>query len=98
MPILVAWIGEMLLSTIGQMVLSGLVAAGIGFASHSAVSAVIPGMDEMQAMLGQAGPLLPWIGYFGIDKAMTVVMSAWAGRKIVDAAHVSLVARRGRVR
>jgi hypothetical protein len=41
-------------------------------------------------MLGGAGPLLGWVGYLRIDQAMTVILSAWSGRMIVNAARVTL--------
>jgi hypothetical protein len=91
-PVFVAWIGEMLLSIVGQMALSALVSVGIGFALSAGFSGVIDS-TWLQSMLGQAGPLLGWVGFFQIDRCMTVVLSAWAGRRIVDAARVHLIAR-----
>jgi hypothetical protein len=89
MPVFIAWIGEMLLSVVGQMVLSAMVAVGIGFAVNAGATGIIDSTG-LQSMLGQAGPLLPWIGALRIDQAMTVILSAWAGRAIVDAARVHM--------
>lgn len=89
MPVLIAWIGEMLLSTVGQLALSALVSLGIGFAANAAFSGVIDS-SNIQSMLGGAGPLLGWVGYLRIDQAMTVILSAWSGRMIVNAARVTL--------
>lgn len=92
MPVLVAWIGEMLLSVAGQIVLSVLVSVGIGLVAGKAFSGVIDSTG-IRAAFGSAGPLLQYIGWFGIDQAITIVLSAWAGRRIVDAAKVSFVKR-----
>jgi hypothetical protein len=93
MPIVIAWIGEMLLSVVGQCVLSALVSVGIGFVASKATSGLIDATG-IKAALGAAGPLVDYIGWFGIDTAMTIVLSAWAGRKITDAARVHLTSKR----
>ena len=95
MPVLVAWIGEMLLSTVGQLVLSALVSVGIGFVASKATSGVIDTIG-IKAMLGGAGPLLDYLGWLGVDQAITIVLSAWAGRKITDAARVHFVSKRAK--
>src|SRR6185312_11351974 len=41
MPVVVAWIGEMLLTVVGQLVISAIVSVGIGFAMHSAGNAAV---------------------------------------------------------
>ena len=92
MPVLVAWIGEMLLSVVGQMVLSALVSVGIGMVASKVFSGVIDS-SAIRNALGGAGPLLGYIGWFGIDTAITIVLSAWAGRMITDAAKVHFVKR-----
>ena len=81
----------MLLSTVGQLVLTAMVAVGIGFVSNAAFSGAIDS-SAIQSMLGGAGPLLGWVGYLRIDQAMTVILSAWSGRMITNAARVSLTA------
>ncbi len=93
MPIVVAWIGEMLLSVVGQMALSALVAVGIGFVGSSAVSGLIDSTG-IRSMLAQSGPMLDYIGWLGVDQSMTIILSAWAGRAIVDAARVHLASKR----
>lgn len=93
MPVVVAWIGEMLLSVVGQMALSALAAVGIGFLSHSVGSAVIDSTG-IRTMLGSAGPLVDYMGWIGVDQAVTIVLSAWAGRKLTDSLKVSLIAKR----
>lgn len=87
MPVIVAWIGSMLISIVGRMVISALVSVGIGFAVH-AIGAHTDVGQIIQAKLMSAGPLWPWIGFFKIDQAMTIVLSALAGREITEAASV----------
>ena len=91
MPVVIAWIGEMLLSVVGQMALSAFVAVGIGFLANTAASGLID-HSQIAAAFASSG-MTQWIGFFGIDKGMTIVLSAWAGRKIVDAARVHIVAK-----
>ena len=93
MPIVVAWIGEMLLSVIGQMAISALVSIGIGFAGSAVASGVIDSIG-ISSMLGSAGPLVDFMGWMKIDVAVTIVLSAWAGRKITDAATAHIVSKR----
>jgi len=85
MPVVVAWIGEMLLTVVGQLVISAIVSVGIGFAMHSAGNAAV-NYGPIQSMLANAGPITGYIGFFGLDTAMTIVLSAWAGREITEAA------------
>jgi hypothetical protein len=89
MPVVIAWIGEMLLSVVGQMVLSAMVAVGVGLVASTAASGVIDS-SSLQSYMGAAGPLLAWVGVLRIDQSITVILSAWAGRVIVDAARVRL--------
>lgn len=91
MPVLVAWIGEMLLSVVGQLVFSALISLGIGLLAQSAASGVID-HTQIGAAFAASG-MTNWVGFFGIDKGMTIVLSAWAGRKITDALKVHFVAK-----
>jgi hypothetical protein len=93
MPVVIAWLGEMLLSVIGQLAISALVSVGIGFASSSIASYVNLGGNIKTAMAG-AGPLYAYIGFFRIDTAITIVLSAWAGRMITSAARVHFTANK----
>jgi uncharacterized membrane protein len=89
MPVVVAWIGEMLLTVVGQMAIRALVGLGVGFAVHAAASGAIS-TSTMQSYFAGAGPLLNWMGFFGIDTSMTIILSAWAGRVITDSVRASL--------
>lgn len=93
MPVFIAWIGEMLLSVVGQMALSALVSVGIGMIATQAASGLIDS-TAIRSAFGSAGPLLGYLGWFGIDQAITIVLSAWAGRKIIDAAKVHFVQKK----
>jgi len=93
MPIVVAWIGEMLLSVIGQLVISALISLGLGFATSAVASYVNLGANIKTVMAG-AGPLYAYIGFLRIDTAITIVLSAWAGRMITSAARVHFTANK----
>lgn len=95
MPAIVLWIGGMLVSVVGQMAVTALLALGIGFGTTKAVEALGFG-DAVRDMLGRAGPLYDYVGFFGIDVAMTIVLSAWAGRMATDAAKAYVVSMRAR--
>lgn len=89
MPVFIAWVGEVLLTVVGQMAIRALFAVGIGFAVHAAASGVIS-TSTMRSYFAGAGPLLNWMGFFGIDTSMTIILSAWAGRMLTDSLKASL--------
>ena len=89
MPIVVAWIGEMLISVVGQMVLSALLAVGIGFATHAAVGGLIDSSGIFNKWKVSA-EMWNWVGYLRIDQDVTIMLSAWAGRALTDSAKVAL--------
>lgn len=84
MPALVAWIGEMLLSVVGRLAVTALLSVGIGLATHAVVKAANFG-PRIQALLGNAGVLVDWVGFFGLDQAITIILSALAARAAVSA-------------
>ena len=94
MPIVIAWIGEMLLSVVGQLVLTAIVSLGIGFATSHLTSSVIPGEAQLRAAMGSSGVMVDYVGWFGIDQAITIILSAWAGRAVVGAARAHIVSKR----
>lgn len=93
MPVVVAWIAEALLTTIGQLAISALVSLGIGFVGSKAFSGVIDATG-IRSMLAGAGPLLDYFGWMGGDVAITIVLSAWAGRMVTSALRVHLASKR----
>jgi hypothetical protein len=84
MPSLVSWFGRMLVTFAGQIVVSALLALGIGIATTAVVSSLGIG-DNIRDMLGGAGFLYNWVGFFGMDTCITIILSAWAGRMAKDA-------------
>jgi len=82
MPVLIVWVGRMLLTVAGEMLIKALVGASIGIASYTLV--VNPVKAMIAARFAAAGPIADYIGFFGIDAAVTIVLSALAGRAAVD--------------
>lgn len=90
MPIVVAWIAEMLLSIVGQLAISAVLALGVGLVANKAAPALIDATG-ISAMLGSGGQMMTdYAGWMGIDKAMTIILSAWAGRALMSAARLHL--------
>jgi len=83
MPVLVAWIGSMLLTVVGEMAIRALIGAGVGLATHQLV--IAPVRAAISARLGAAGAMADYVGFLGIDVAITIVLSAWIGRVAVGA-------------
>lgn len=88
MPVIVAWIGTMLLSVVGQMVLSALVSLGIGFATHNILPATF-GDAGIRSMMGSAGVMVDYAGWLGVDQFITIIWSAWMGRRFVESTAVA---------
>jgi len=82
MPIIVAWIGRVLLTVAGEVMVRALVGAGIGLVSYQVL--ITPVRNEIATRLAGAGPLAQYIGFLGIDVAITIVLSAAAGRAVVN--------------
>ena len=93
MPIIVAWFGEMLLSTIGQLAISALVSLGIGIVGTKAVSGVLDS-SGIKAMFDSAGAMSAYVGFTGVDQFITIILSAYAGRAITQAARVHFASKR----
>jgi hypothetical protein len=91
MPEVIAWIGEALLSVAGQFAIRMLLGLGIALATRGLASGLID-HTQIGAAFASSG-MTQWIGFFGIDKGITIVLSAWAGRALTDAAKVFFVAK-----
>lgn len=89
MPVIVAWIGRLLLTTIGELAVRALVGASVGLTTYKFV--IAPVRQQLAARLGAAGELAGYVGYLGIDVAMTIVLSALAGRLAVGASKAFFV-------
>ena len=89
MPVLVAWIGRMLVTYVGELAIRALIGAGVGIASYKLV--IGPARAAIAARLGAAGDLAGYVGWLGIDVAVTIVLSAWIGRTAVSASKAFFV-------
>lgn len=91
MPAIVVWIGSMLLTVAGEFLIKALVGSAIGVASYTLV--INPVRAAIAARFAAAGVLSDYIGFFGIDVAVTIVLSALAGRAAVGSAKAFFVKR-----
>jgi len=90
MPVFVEWIGKMLMTYVGAMALQALVGLGVGFATYKL--AVKPAEAMVSSYLSSAGDVMVnYVGWLGIDQAITIVFSALVGRTAVGAAKAFLV-------
>lgn len=92
MPAVLVWLGSLLATVAGELAVRALIGVGIGFATYTV--AIDPAKAWITNTLNGAGPLVGYIGWFGLDKAMTIVLSAWAGRIATDSAKAYLVKRK----
>jgi len=91
MPVILAWLGELIVSSIGAWCISALVSLGVGFAAHAVASGVIDSSSIM-TNLRSTSSLWAWVSYLKLDVDITVILSAWAGRSITDSVKANLVA------
>lgn len=91
MPVVIAWLGTLVASTIGQWALSALVGVGVGLVTMKV--AIEPGEALIRSYFAQSGPMLAYIGWFGVDQAVTIIVSAWIGRVAVGSARAYFVRR-----
>lgn len=89
MPVLIAWLMAALESTIGSIVISGLLTMGLSFVSYKFTVAPFKQLLEQQ-LAGVPGQFLNILGWIRLDVACTMVLSAYAARWAVRGA-VSLV-------
>lgn len=96
---LVAALAKMVSTKIGQWFVALMLFLGIGLATHAAV--VGPAIDEIRSMLtannGGGGSLgtvaLQWLGFLNFDKAVTMLLSAYAARQTLRGAKVFFAKR-----
>lgn len=90
MPVFLLWLGELLESTVGAMVLQALITVGLGFATYKL--GVKPAESLVESYLASGGQdLMNYAGWLGIDQAITIVFSALIGRTAIGAAKAFLV-------
>lgn len=75
-------------SRIGGWIVAGLIWLGISITTYK--FGVQPFTAAISNMLGGAGFLVNWMGFFGVDKAVTIVLSAIAAKYATGAAKVAL--------
>lgn len=80
MPAIVAWIvaafARLFASRAGQWVTSILVFLGLEMATREVV--VAPLLAQIQAVAGSVGAGVVWVGFFNIDRYITIILSAYA--------------------
>lgn len=90
MPVLLVWLGEMLMTTVGALALQMLVGVGVGLATYKL--AVKPAESMIASYLSGGGDVLVnYVGWLGIDQAITIVFSALIGRTAIGAAKAFIV-------
>jgi hypothetical protein len=82
MPVVIAWIGRLLLTVGGEILIRALIGGGIGLATYAVQVNVIRPL--IAARFAAAGPLAAYIGALGIDVFVTIILSALAGRAAVN--------------
>jgi hypothetical protein len=83
----------MLMTVAGEFLLRGLIGAGVGVATYKFV--VTPVKAQIAQRFSAAGDLAAYIGFLGIDVAVTIILSAWVGRLAVNASKAFFVKRSG---
>lgn len=89
MPVILAWLGELIASSIGAWCLQALIGIGVGLVTYHV--AIEPTEALIRNSFSNGGDLVNYIGWLGIDEAVTIVMSALAGRAALGALRAHLV-------
>lgn len=82
MPVLVAWIGRMLLTVAGEMLIKALLGASIAVSTYELV--VQPVGQLIRDRFAAAGPMADYVGFLGMDVAVTIVLSALGARAAIN--------------
>lgn len=92
---IVGGIANMLRTRIGQFVALGIIWAGLSFGTNEVL--VQPSLDMIEDHMtsgvggGDFGvAMLGWLGVMRLDEAVSMIVSAYAGRKIAQAGRVFL--------
>ena len=89
---LLAGLSRLLGSRIGQWALQLLAFFGLGFAAQQ--YAVAPLLAQIQSYAsGAGGEAVMWMAYLNFDKAITMIMSAYAARATLQGARAFLTKR-----
>lgn len=89
-------LGNLFQSKIGQWITAALLALGIGIATHQGI--IEPALDEaldyIQAAGSDAGQVaMQWFAFLNMDKAITIVLGAYASRAALRAGKAFLTKR-----
>lgn len=93
MPALIAWLMSALETTIGSIVISGLLSLGIGFTTYKFTVAPLKAFIIAQAG-GMGAQAVAILGFLGFDVAITIILSAIAARYAVSGAKAVLTRAR----
>lgn len=89
MPALVVWLLGVLESRIGSIVISALLALGLSFTSYK--FSVAPITSWIQGAVGGIPAMgIAVLGFLGVDKAITMILSAVASKYAVQGARAAL--------
>ncbi|MDR3443706.1 DUF2523 family protein [Dyella sp.] len=89
MPALVAWLLGVLETRIGSIVISALLSLGLSFTTYK--FSVGPIQSWIQTSVGGIPAVgIQVLGFLGVDKAITMVLSAVAARYAVQGARAAL--------
>lgn len=80
MPAIIAWVlaglARLFASRVGQWVTSALVFLGLELATSQVL--VAPLLGQIQAVAGGLGTGVAWLGFFNVDRYITIILSAYA--------------------
>lgn len=85
------WLVRVLSSRIGVFIASALLWLGLSVTSYK--FGVAPFRSLISQELGSAGFLMDWMGFFAVDQAITIVLSAIAAKYAIAGAKVALTKR-----
>lgn len=83
-----ALLAKVFSSRIGGWIIAALVWLGLSVTTYK--FGVTQFESLISSQLGSAGFLVNWMGFFGVDKAVTIVLSAIAAKYATGAAKVAL--------
>lgn len=86
---MLAALAAMLASIIGELAIRAVLALGIGFATYKTVVEPVRGL--ISTRLHSAGVLADYVGWLGIDVAITIVLSAVIARAATNALKAHIV-------
>lgn len=89
MPVIVAWLGEMIATSVGEWAMTALLALGIGFGAQAVGAGVIDHTAIFADFMANS-KMWAWVSWLKLDQDVTIILSAWAGRSITDGLKVHI--------